>query len=177
MSNIALGDRVEVVGEIANQFQSKIGVITAVEESVVCGGEFTVRLADGTQAVFQNSQLQILPVVFGDMILDTHVSPVPYGLRGGTGAISMRHMRFISREFDIHIKLAGSEEHKNLLGEVSANEDARPPFLITLLFDDKPFASTATDTLGEFNFNHVPSGHAVLEVLVPSRRIVARFEV
>ena len=176
MSNIALGDRVEIVGEIANQFQSKIGVVTAAEESVECGGKFTVRLADGTEAVFRGSQLQILPVVFGDMILDTHVSPVPSGMRGGTGATSMRHMRFISREFDIHIKLAGSE-NKNLLGEVSTNEDARQPFLITLLLEDKPFASTTTDTLGEFNFNQVPSGPAVLEVMVPSRRIVARFEV
>ena len=176
MSNIAPGDRVEIVGEISNQFQSKIGVITAAEDSVVSSGKFTVRLADGTEAVFLDSQLQIPPVVLGDMILDTQVSPVPYGLRGGTGAISMRHMRFISREFDIHIKLAGSEGQKNLLGEICANEGAAQPFLITLLLDDKTFASTTTDA-GEFNFNAVPPGTAMLEVLVPSRRIVARFEV
>jgi len=176
MSNIALGDRVEIVGEIANQFQSKIGVITAAEESAVSSGKFTVSLADGTEAVFGDSQLQILPVVFSDMILDTQVSPVPSGMRGGTGATSMRHMRFISREFDIHIKLAGSEKEKNLLGEINANQDVQQPFLIRLLFDDKPFASTTTE-LGEFNFNRLPSGNATLEILVPSRRIVTRFQV
>ena len=175
MSNIALGDRVEVVGEIANQFQSKIGVITAAEESVECGGKFTVRLADGREAVFRDSQLQILPVVFGDMILDTHVSPVPSGMRGGTGATSMRHMRFISREFDIHLKFVGSGERESLLGQITANEVAPQTSLVTLLFNHQPFASTTTGTLGEFDFELVPCGNAMLEILMPSRRIVAPF--
>ena len=176
MPDIGLGDRVEIVGEGADRFQSKIGVITAVEDKAVSSGKFTVRLADGTEAVFPDSQLQIPPVVFGDMILDTKVSPVLSGVRGYTVPTSMRHMRFISREFDIYVKLAGSQGQKNLLGEVSASERAEQPFLITLLFDDKPFASTTTDA-GEFNFRAVPSGNAMLEVLVPSRRIMARFEV
>ena len=177
VSNIVVGDRVEIVGEIASEFQSKMGLITAVQGTVVSGEKFTVRLADGTEAVFRNSQLRVPPVLFADMIFDTKVSPVPFGVRGGPEP-SKRHMRFVSRQFDIHVKLAGTKEDRHLLGQINANEDAQQPFLITLLFDDKPFVSTTTtDILGEFDFDGVPSGNAILEGLVPSFRIVARFEV
>src|SRR2546422_8394914 len=94
MSRFRIGDRVEIAGEMAAQVQSRVGVILAVEGGL-SGEHFRVRLPDGTESVFPDSQLKIPPVMFADMIFDTHVSPSPQGLRGSA---SGRYMRFISRE-------------------------------------------------------------------------------
>ena len=103
MSQLEIGDRVEIVDDVAGRFPSKIGVITATRE-VAFRRKVTVRLADGTESDFSDSQLQTPSTIFADMMLDTHISLAP-GLRGSTFA---RHMRFISREFDIHLKLMDS---------------------------------------------------------------------
>jgi hypothetical protein len=174
MSSFGLGDRVEIVGEIACQFQSKIGVITAPRKNGLSPGKFTVSLADGRKFVFRESQLQITPAVFADMIFDTKVSPVPPGFRGSTES-SSRQIRFVSREFDIHLQFVGSGKRESLLGQITANEVAPQTSLVTLLFKDKPFASTTTGTLGEFDFELVPHGNAMLEIVMPARRIVAPF--
>jgi len=173
MPRLDIGDRVEIVGEVADQFPSSIGIITATEGTVSLP-KFRVRLADGTESVFWDSQLQVPPVMFADMIYDTHVSPVPTGLRG---SISEHHMRFISREFDIHVKLSKSEERAILHGQLSANGVAPKSSLVTLLFNHSPLATTVADSCGEFRLEQIPSGDAMLEIFVPSRRIVAAFDV
>src|SRR5260370_131201 len=106
MSRFDIGDRVKIVGEIASDLRSRIGIVTAIGKGFF-RTTFTVHLADGTESAFWDSQLEIPPVIFADMIFDTHVSPP--GLRGST---SEQHMRFICREFDIQLTLTGSEEHK-----------------------------------------------------------------
>ena len=116
----------------------------------------------------------ISPVMFADMIYDTSVSPVPSGLRG---SIYEHHMRFISREFDIHVKLTRSDERTALHGQLSANGVAPKSSLVTLLFNHGPLATTVADPYGEFKLEQIPSGEAMLEILVPSRRIVAAFDV
>src|SRR5207237_6379504 len=130
-------------------------------------------LADGTESDFWDSQLQIPPVMFADMLADTHVSLMP-GLRGSSSA---RHMRFISREFDIHLKISGSGNQKSLFGQVTADGIAAESSLITLIVHDEHCATTATDSFGEFEVARVRFGTAMLEILVPSRRIVATFDV
>jgi len=173
MARFEIGDRIEIVGEIRNQFASNIGVIIATEGTLSLP-KCRVRLADGTESVFWDSQLQVPPVMFADMIYDTSVSPVPSGLRG---SIYEHHMRFISREFDIHVKLTRSDERTALHGQLSANGVAPKSSLVTLLFNHGPLATTVADPYGEFKLEQIPSGEAMLEILVPSRRIVAAFEV
>ena len=173
MPRFEIGDRVEIVGDIRDQFPSSIGIITATEGTFSLP-KFRVRLADGTESVFWDSQLQVPPVMFADMIYDTHVSPVPPGLRG---SIYEHHMRFISREFDIHVKLTRSEERTILQGQLAANGVAPKSSLVTLLLNRGPLATTVADSYGEFRIEQIPSGDAMLEILVPSRRIVAAFDV
>jgi len=173
MSRFEIGDRIEIVGEVVSQFPSKIGVIIA-KEGVYFRGKFIVRLADGKESVFRGSQLQIPPVTFADLILDTHVSPVPPELSGSTPA---HHMRFISREFDIHLRLIGSDKGKSLYGQVTASGIASEVCLITMRFSGGPHSTTVTNCSGEFEFHQVLPGSATLEILVPSRRIVATFDV
>jgi len=107
------------------------------------------------------------------MIVDTHISLV-LGLRGSTSA---RRMRFISREFDIYLKLTGSGNERNLFGQLSANGIAPESSLMTLLFQGEHCVITVTDSWGGFEVHQVSFGNAVLEILAPSRRIVATFDV
>ena len=173
MPRLEIGDRVEIVGDIRDQLPSSIGIITATEGTFSLP-KFRVRLADGTESVFWDSQLQVPPVMYADMIYDTHVSPVPPALRG---SICEHQMRFISREFDIHLKLTRSDERTTLHGQLSANGVAPKSSLVTLLFKSGPLARTVADSYGEFRLEQIPSGDAMLEILVPSRRIIAAFDV
>jgi len=169
-----IGDRVEIVGQTAKQLRSKVGVITSVEEASI-GKNFTVTLADGAESAFSASQLKIPEASFADLIFDTRVSPAPSGLRG---SVSGRHLRFVCREFDIDLKLTGSSgQQRNLLGQLTTDGAAVEPSLVTLLLEGKPFARTVTDSLGEFKLERVRSGSAVLEFLIPARRILATFNV
>src|SRR5438093_12845184 len=172
-SRLEIGDRVEIVGDIRDQFPSSFGIITA-SEGTFSLLKFTVRLADGTESVFWDSQLQVPPVKFADMIYDTHVSPVPPGL---PRSVYAHHMRFISREFDIHVKLTRSDEGTTLHGQLSASGIAPKSPLVTLLFNRGPLATTVADSYGVFRLEQIPSGDAMLEILVPTRRIVATFGV
>ena len=173
MPRFEIGDRVEIVGEVGNQFPSSIGIITATEGTFALP-KFRVRLTDGTESAFWDSQLEVPPLIFADMIYDTHVSPVPPGIRG---SIYEHHMRFISREFDIHLKLTRLDERTTLHGQLSANGVAPKSSLVTLLLNRGPLATTVADSYGEFKVEQIPSGDAMLEILVPSRRIVAAFDV
>ena len=152
MPRFEIGDRVEIVGEVGNQFPSSIGIITATEGTFALP-KFRVRLTDGTESAFWDSQLEVPPLIFADMIYDTHVSPVPPGIRGS-----------------IH-------ERTTLHGQLSANGVAPKSSLVTLLLNRGPLATTVADSYGEFKLEQIPSGDAMLEILVPSRRIVAAFDV
>ena len=173
LSHFKIGDRVEIVGEITNLSLPKVGVITAAGKACL-RSKFTVRLADGTESDFWDSQLHIPPIIFADMIFDTHVSPLPSGARG---SMFKRHLRFISREFDIHMMFIESEKQKRLYGQLTANGVAPESSLITLLSNGEPYATTAASSCGEFEVNQIPFASAALEILIPSRRIVVTFDV
>jgi len=172
MSHLEISDRVEVAGRVGSEFASKIGLITTAR-GIWPRRTFTVRLPDGTESDFWDSQVQPPPITFADMVVDTQVSLVP-GLRGSTSA---RRMRFISGEFDIYLRLTGSGNERNLFGQLTANGIAPESSLKTLLFHGEHCVITVTDSWGGFEVHQVPFGNAILEILVPSRRIVATFDV
>jgi hypothetical protein len=171
MSSFSVGDRVQVVGDSATQFSSAIGVITA-EEGLDTGRKLIVRLTDETEAVFSEAELSIPPAVFADMIFDSDVSPAARGVRGAIRSTTRRHMRFVCPEFDVHIKLALSGENRNLFGQITAADSIPSTSLVTLFFDTKPYASTITDPLGEFDLRGVRGENALLEIVLPFRRIM-----
>lgn len=171
MSYFEIGDRVQTVDEVVTNVRPRVGVVTAIRKELL-QTKLTVRLADGAESTFEESELEVVPIMFADMIFDTDVSPS--GLRGSA---VQRHMRFVCREFDIHLKLSGSDEDKSLYGQVTADGVKPERSLITLLFDNKPYAAIAGDSLGEFQFVRIPSRRVALEVVVPFHRIIATFQV
>src|SRR6185369_14732653 len=74
MSHFRIGDRVEITGELADKFASRIGVITGSDETSSTKN-FTVALADGAEIAFPPSQLIIPPQSSADLIFDTRISP------------------------------------------------------------------------------------------------------
>ncbi len=173
MERFRIGDRVEIVGEVSDRVPLRVGIITSVEGT---GFErtFAVTLPDGAESTFSAAQLKIPPAVSADLIFDTVVSPAGEGVRG---AATGRHLRFVSRDIDIHLKLAPSQKNNNLIGQITENGAALKTSLVTLFLEGKPYARTATDAVGEFQVHQIRTGNALLELLVPSRRIVAPFEV
>ena len=169
MSRFEIGNRVQILAKTATDVGSRMGVITAIGTDQF-RTYFTVHLASGAESVFDGSELEILPILYADMIFDSHISPV-----GLPDSASEHRMRFICKEYDIEVKLIGVDKDKNLSGRVLANVGTSELFLITLLLDSEPYATIATDPLGKFRLDQIPSGNATLEVLVPSYRIVATF--
>lgn len=173
MSRFGIGDRVEIIGEIAAQFQSKIGVVTGTS----AGGSpenVAVQLLDGPEVVVSDSNLNFPKTIFADKIFDSRVSPARYGLRGSS---SSRHLRFISRDVDIHLRLSARRQRNDLLGQLSDNGAAPRSCMVTLLFDGKSHATTTTDDLGEFEVRDLPTSNGMIEILLPSHRILLAMDV
>jgi len=166
---LRIGDRVEIVGDISGHLQSKIGTVIDTD----AGTNFVVALVDGTESVFLPTQLAVPPAMPADLIFDTRISPVP-DMRGGS---SGRHLRFVCRDFDIHLKIIGSRHQRTLIGQLTEGGSAPDPALVTLLVGDKPYARTTTDKLGEFQLDQLRDGDALLEILVPSCRMLTSFDI
>jgi hypothetical protein len=162
-----IGDRVEVVDGGVSREMPRVGTIMGT----AAADNFLVALVDGNESIFSPAQLVVPPPISADLIFDTRISPVSE-MRGGS---SGRHMRFICRDFDIHLKIMGSQQ-RTLIGQLTQNGSAPDPALVTLLFESKPYARTATDTLGEFQLEQLRDGHALLEILVPSCRMLTTFD-
>jgi hypothetical protein len=110
--------------------------------------------------------------VVARIVFDSFREPVITGFRGSVGPAR----RFILRdeEFDIHIKIWGDENHKEIRGQVlprSGKEFAQPA-QCHLLRKGARFQSTTTSETGEFQFDEVPPGELTLQVDLPGLTIV-----
>jgi len=109
------------------------------------------------------------------VVFDSSVSAMSYGIRGGFS--SDRHLLFVDTELDIHLKIsAAGPQKKEIYGQVIWREPAEDPSVIMLHFEEKLASTTRTEQFGEFNFPEVPNGTVALEILMPARRILARFD-
>jgi hypothetical protein len=174
MPRFKTGDRVQLVGDIARFYACIVGV-------VVKGGtypaavlnQYTVRLADGTVAAFFDFQLETPPAHAAQTIFDSAASHKTSGTRG---TVTGRNMRLLSRGVDIHLKISGGTK-KTIAGQVTAVTGAMRNALVTVFVGDQTVDSTSTDDTGEFTLSDLPTGDITLEVLIPSRRIVASITV
>src|SRR5216683_3309106 len=103
MPRFKIGDRVQLVGDIARFYACIVGTIIqgrGYPASVL--NQYTVRLADGTVATFFDFQLQIPPAVTAHIIFDSSVASRGRGTRG-TGTV--RQVRLLARNIDIHLRI------------------------------------------------------------------------
>jgi hypothetical protein len=172
MSGLSIGDRVELIRDLEHRYHSRIGIITAADEhSVPVLKEFAVKLADGTEAHFSGFQLKVPPATDARRVIDGAV----YSATGMRGAMQGRHLVFGADDFDLHLKVVQSQKHKKVIGQLSSR-NIPDPALVTLLVRGNPRQTATTDGFGEFMFQEVPAGNVSIEILVPSRRILATFD-
>ena len=170
MPRFRLGDRVQLVGDIARFYACIVGVVIsdgAYPASVL--NQYRVRLADGKEGTFFDFQLETPPANIARVIFDTLVTPKQSGIRGLTPG---RHVHLAVRDVDIHLKITGSTK-KTILGQVTAGKTTMKKALVTLLIQNHTIATTSTDESGEFTLQDVAPGDVVIEVFIPSRRILA----
>jgi len=173
MPRFKLGDRVQLVGDIARFYACIVGVVVkgGTYPSAILN-QYTVRLADGTVAVFFDFQLETPPAGTAQIIFDSAASKTS----GTRGAATARNMRLLGRGIDIHLKISGGTK-KTIAGQVTAGTSVMRNALVSVVLGDQTVDSTSTDDTGEFTLGDVPPGDITIEVLMPSRRIVAAITV
>jgi hypothetical protein len=161
-----------VVGDIARFHACTVGVVVQGESytaSVL--NQYAVRLADGTTATFFDFQLQTPPTVTAHLIFDSSSAPKAAGTRGA----AVRQLRLLARNVDIHLRISDSpqEKKKTVIGQITAGATVVRNALVTLLIGGQSLDSTSTDQAGEFTLSDVASGEVTIEIVIPSRKILA----
>jgi len=174
MPRFKLGDRVQLVGDIARFYACIVGVVVkgGTYPSAILN-QYTVRLADGTVAAFFDFQLETPPAGTAQIVFDSAASHETSGTRG---AATARNIRLLGRGIDIHLKISGGTK-KTIAGQVTSGTSVMRNALVSVVLEDQTVDSTSTDDTGEFTLGDVPPGDITIEVLMPSRRIVAAITV
>src|SRR5207248_10365150 len=125
-------------------------------------------LAAGTTATFFDFHLQMPPAVTAHLIFDSSAGPKGVDTRG-TGA---RQLRLLARNLDIHLRISDSPK-KTVIGQITTGAAAVRNALVTLLIGGQGRDFTSTDQAGEFTLRDVASGEVTIEIVIPSRKILA----
>ena len=127
-------------------------------------------MPDQKQTAFEIEETQ--PATTAHIIFDSYLSPLPSGVRG---IDQDRHLLFVGPELDIHVKIAQVNRHKEIYGQVITHGPREESTTILLLSCEASQEMTA-GPFGEFTFDEVPSGNVSLEILLPTRRVIAAFD-
>lgn len=114
---------------------------------------------------------------FASILFDSFAQPAMAGARGV--AVGTRQVVLRAEEFDIHVKIWGESDHKQLLGQLlprhssSFVQSAR----LHLLRNGERFETTATDEMGEFRFTDIPDGLLSLQIDLPHLTVIGALNV
>jgi hypothetical protein len=171
MPRFTVGDRVQLAGDIAGYYKCVIGVIEATGGNAASVlNQYWVRLADGTVGEFFDFQLQNPLAVAAAPVFDSAVSKTRSGTRG---ALSGRHLQFVARDVDIHLKVSSAT--KSVIGQVTSGLDPTRWALITIE-QDGHIQTKSPDEQGLFDFSELAEGDVRIELLTRDRRVIATFK-
>jgi hypothetical protein len=115
--------------------------------------------------------------VIATLIFDSFRQPALAGARGT--AASARQLVMRAEEFDIHIKVWGESDHRQILGQLLPRNGQN--FLqvarFHLLRNGERVETTAVDELGEFLFTDVPEGDLSLQIDLPNLTVIGALNV
>jgi hypothetical protein len=106
------------------------------------------------------------------IIFDSFLQPALAGVRGATGAARQLVMR--AEEFDIHIKIWGEPEHRQMLGQVLCRGVAgfvQSANLHLVQHGERLETATADET-GAFRFTDLPEGDLSLQIDLPHLTVI-----
>jgi hypothetical protein len=111
------------------------------------------------------------------LIFDSFQQPAFAGARGATVAARQLVMR--AEEFDIHIKIWGEPDHRQMLGQMlprGGDEFVRIA-RFHLLRNGERIESAGVDETGEFHFTDVPEGDLSLQIDLPNLTVIGALNV
>jgi len=110
--------------------------------------------------------------VIASIIFDSFAEPAFAGVRGG--AAPARQLVMHAEEFDIHVKIWGDSDRRQMLGQLLPRNGKN--FVNTarfhLLRNGERIETTAVDDVGEFHFSDVPEGDLSLQIDLPNLTVI-----
>jgi hypothetical protein len=115
--------------------------------------------------------------VIASIIFDSFAEPAFAGVRGG--AAPARQLVMHAEEFDIHVKIWGDSDRRQMLGQLLPRNGKN--FVNTarfhLLRNGERIETTAVDDVGEFHFSDVPEGDLSLQIDLPNLTVIGALNV
>lgn len=110
--------------------------------------------------------------VLASIVFDSFQQPAFAGARGA--AAQTRQLVLRAEEFDIHVKIWGEHDHRQLLGQVlsRSGHEFVGAARFHLLRNGERLESTAVDEVGEFHFTDVPEGDLSLQIDLPNLTVI-----
>lgn len=104
------------------------------------------------------------------MIFDSLSQPAFAGARGAAEA---RQVVLRTTEIDIHVRISGKPESRQVTGQVLTRSESAIPETVKvhLLHNGDRIKTSELNTLGEFEFERVPDGMLSLQVDLPDRTV------
>jgi hypothetical protein len=117
--------------------------------------------------------------VVAAIVFDSFLQPAMAGVRG-TSALQARQVVMRADDFDIHVKIWGDQDRRQMIGQLLPREsqDVVPAARFHLLRNGEKIESTTTDEIGEFSFTDVPaSGDLSLQIDLPHLTVIGTLSV
>ncbi|HSU88603.1 MAG TPA: hypothetical protein VLL56_07190 [Terriglobia bacterium] len=111
------------------------------------------------------------------LIFDSFLDPALAGARGTS--VSARQLVMRAEEFDIHIKIWGDPDHRQMLGQLLPRSGARfvEAARFHLLQNGERLETASVDETGEFHFLDVPEGDLSLQIDLPNLTVIGALNV
>jgi hypothetical protein len=115
--------------------------------------------------------------VLATIVFDSFLQPALAGARGG--ASTARQMVMRAEEFDIHLKIWGDQNHRQLMGQLLPRKGMEfvSAARFHLLRNGERLESTGTDEMGEFHFTDLPEGALSLQIDLPNLTVIGSLKV
>lgn len=112
------------------------------------------------------------------IVFDSFLQPALAGARGGSGTAS-RQLVMRAEEFDIHLKIWGDQNHRQLMGQLLPRKGTGfvSAARFHLLCNGERLESTGTDEMGEFRFTDLPEGVLSLQIDLPNLTVIGSLNV
>jgi hypothetical protein len=116
--------------------------------------------------------------VLAALIFDSFQEPAFAGARGSAAAAA-RQLVMRAEEFDVHIRVWGEKDHKQMLGQVlrRSGDEFVDVARFHLLRNGERVESTAVDQTGEFRFSEVPEGDLSLQIDLPNLTVIGALNI
>jgi hypothetical protein len=110
--------------------------------------------------------------VMAALVFDSFLDPALAGARGASATARQLVMR--AEEFDIHVKIWGEPEHRQVLGQLLPREGTKfvESARFHLLQNGERLETSDVDETGEFHFTDVPEGDLSLQIDLPNLTVI-----